>query len=57
MKSKGGRPRAKTDDENLVRLYSELKSLRQVARIVGLSRTTVLRRLREKGGVIPLPGI
>lgn len=48
-----GRPRKKVDVKRIVQLYvNENMSVRQVAKIVGVSHDTVVNRLEEEG--IPL---
>ena len=49
-----GRPKTKVDPRPATALLHEGRSLREVADILGVSRSTLRRRLRE-GGAWPLP--
>ncbi len=44
-----GRPRIPVDVDRLVQLYRQGYSTRDIARVVGVSHDTVLRRLKEAG--------
>jgi len=54
------RPRAEVDVDRIVALYTDGRmTLRQVARVVGVSHVTVARRINEKTGQLRgwrLPG-
>ncbi len=59
-KERPGRPRAKVDTGKILALYQDKKlSVRQVAGLVGVSHTTVARRIAEETGQLRawrLPG-
>lgn len=42
-----GRPRKKVDIQELVTLYMEGKSIREIEKATGCSRSTIWRRLRD----------
>ncbi len=46
-----GRPRTKVDIDKILKLYLEKRfTVRQIARVVGVSHTTVARRIAEQTG-------
>ncbi len=55
-----GRPRAEVDTDKILKLYIDKRlTLRQVSRAVGVSHTTVAKRIAEKTGQLRtwrLPG-
>lgn len=59
-KERPGRPRVKVDTGKILALYQDKKlSVRQVAGLVGVSHTTVARRITEETGQLRtwrLPG-
>ncbi len=55
-----GRPKAEVDTEKILKLYVDKRlTLRQIARVVGVSHTTVAKRIAEETGQLRtwrLPG-
>ena len=55
-----GRPKAAVDTDKILKLYIEKRlTLRQISRIVGVSHTTVAKRIAEETGQLRawrLPG-
>lgn len=45
--------RSDISDQDIKKLYSELKNTHKVAKVLGVAKTTVLRRLHKMGSVLP----